>query len=189
MATRTLKNGVETAHDTSRTSEDEEANDRISDLHLLWKDHGKGSRGCDSEEPPWFIIVNPEEPVGSQEMQDKVRNLCEGTLKAPLMLKRTRIKAGALISLRKKWRQEARQWYDTLNHEHRQEMRRIESLIINRQGGNFQPMSVQEQKKLFDLSIKYEVLRSNELDEAKTKTLRNTIKAIMKLEASRGRSS
>lgn len=122
-------------------------------------------------------------------MQDKVRNLCEGTLKAPLMLKRTRIKAGALISLRKKWRQEARQWYDTLNHEHRQEMRRIESLIINRQGGNFQPMSVQDQKKLFDLSIKYEVLRSNELDEAKTKTLRNTIKAIMKLEASRGRSS
>ncbi len=105
------------------------------------------------------------------------------------MLKRTRIKAGALISLRKKWRQEAKQWYQTLNHEHRQEMRRIESLIINRQGGNFQPMSVPEQKKLFDLQIKYEVLRSNKLDEAKKKTLHNTIKAILKLEASRGKSS
>tara|TARA_A200000159_G_scaffold139136_2_gene140485 strand:+ start:73 stop:456 length:384 start_codon:yes stop_codon:yes gene_type:complete len=127
--------------------------------------------------------------MGSQEMQDKVRNICEGTLKTPLMLKRTRIKAGALITLRKNWRQEAKQWYQTLDHDHRQEMRRIESLIINRQGGNFQPMSIQDQKKLFDLQIKYEVLRSNELDEAKQKTLKNTIKAIMKLEAMRGRSS
>ena len=66
----------------------------------------KGQEAVILKNHPWFIIVNSKEPVGSQEMQDKVRNLCEGTLKAPLMLKRTRIKAGALVSLRKKWRQE-----------------------------------------------------------------------------------
>ncbi|MDA9991649.1 hypothetical protein N9E35_01440 [Candidatus Marinimicrobia bacterium] len=105
------------------------------------------------------------------------------------MLKRTRMKSNALIELRKQWRLEAKAWFDSLEHEHRQEMRRIQSLIINRQGGSFTPLSVPEQKKLFDLQIKYEVLRSNELDEAKTKTLRNTVKAILKMEARRGRSS
>ena len=67
-------------------------------------------------------------------------------------------------------------------------MLRVEALIINREGGNFTPLSLEKQDRLFKLRLKYEVLRSQELNEATEKTLRNTIKLILKLEASRGRS-
>jgi len=104
------------------------------------------------------------------------------------MLQRTRNKAEALIRLRREWRKCAKEWYYSLDHQHREEMRRVEALITNRESALYTPLSIEEQEKLFKLLIKYEVMRSQDLDEKSEKTLRNTIKAILKLEASRGRS-
>ena len=104
------------------------------------------------------------------------------------MLKRTKERAGQVVRLRRAWRDAAMSWYETLNHEYRQEMLRVEALIINREGGNFTPLDLEKQDRPFKLRLKYEVLRSQELNEATEKTLRNTIKLILKLEATRGRS-